>query len=147
MTKKISKDLKYPPVSDKVKSGMSLNVCDQQWIKRLLDTQASAIGEAFDINITSLTKALAQVQQEQNDRMFKVLEEQNCMIKGIKEDVGKIKDDILEIKTKLGELDSKQHDHDIEIILLKKYASFWSTALRILVGVSIAVGLTLFILL
>ena len=135
------------PVSKKVKSGMSLNVCDQQWIKRLLDTQAGAIGEAFDVNITQLTKALAEVQEDQNRRMFTVLEEQHCLIKEIKDDVKEIKDDIIEIKAKLGELDNKQHDHDIEIVLLKKYSSFWSTALRIGITVGIAVGITLMIIL
>jgi hypothetical protein len=135
------------PVSKKVKSGMSLNVCDQQWIKRLLDTQAGAIGEAFDVNITQLTKALAEVQEDQNKRMFTVLEEQHCLIKEIKDDVKEIKDDIIEIKAKLGELDNKQHDHDIEIVLLKKYSSFWSTALRIGITVGIAVGITLMIIL
>jgi hypothetical protein len=135
------------PVSKKVKSGMSLNVCDQQWIKRLLDTQAGAIGEACNVNITQLTKALAEVQEDQNKRMFTVLEEQHCLIKEIKDDVKEIKDDIIEIKAKLGELDNKQHDHDIEIVLLKKYSSFWSTALRIGITVGIAVGITLMIIL
>ena len=139
-------ELKDVPVSEEVRQGMSLNPNDQQWIKRLLDTQAGAIGEAFDVNITQLTKALAEVQEDQNRRMFTVLEEQHCLIKEIKDDVKEIKDDIIEIKAKLGELDNKQHDHDIEIILLKKYTNFWSTALRVALAVALAVSISLFII-
>lgn len=140
-------ELKDVPVSDEVRQGMSLNPNDQQWIKRLLDMQAGAIGEDVNTLITELTKALAQVQQEQNERMFKALDEQSCLIKGIKEDVKEIKGEIIDINKKLGELDGKQRTHDIEIALLKRYSSFWSTALRIGVTVSIAVGITLLIIL
>ena len=134
------------PVSKKVKSGMSLNVCDQQWIKRLLDTQAGAIGEAFDVNITQLTKALAEVQEDQNKRMFTVLEEQNKLIKEIRNDVIGIKNDINSIKIRLDNLSGKQNEHEVDITLLKKYTSFWSTALRVALAVALAVSISLFII-
>jgi chromosome segregation ATPase len=81
---------------------MSLTVADQQFIKRALDVQCDTWNEAFDKNIVELTKALAEVVQAQNNKMFSVLEEQCALIREIQSDIKEIKQSIehlnLEIK-------------------------------------------------
>jgi len=140
-------ELKDVPVSEEVRQGMSLNPNDQQWIKRLMDMHSGAIGQDVDILMTELARAFAQSISESNREMFRRFDEQSCLMNGIKGDVNEIKLDITKIKKQLGELDGKQRTHDIEIALLKKYSSFWSTALRVGITVGIAVGIILMIIL
>jgi len=137
--------LENVPVSEEVKNGMSLNICDQQWIKRLLDMQAAAIGEDIDIIITNLVKSLAQVVNEANQGMLRKLDEQSCLINTIKNDVQQIKNDIIDIKKQLGEIDDEQHSHATRIAILEKYAGFWNTALRVGIAAAIAVSICLLI--
>lgn len=133
------------PVSEEVKSGMSLNICDQQWIKRLLDMQAAAIGEDIDVIISNLVKSLAQVVSEANQEMLRQMNDHKCLISGIKEDVQQIKNDIIDIKKQLGDIDDEQHSHATRIAILEKYASFWNTVLRVGLAAAIAVGICLLI--
>lgn len=135
-------DLKKVPVSDRIKGEMSLTVADQQFIKRVLDLQCDTWNDAFDSNVAELTKALAEVVQEQNHKMFSILEEQFVLIKEIQSDIKKIKQSIehlnlevkdirLEIKAikvdvksislEVENLTNRMKDHDFRIAHIEKH--------------------------
>jgi len=99
-------------VSDQTRKGMSLTSDDVQYLQRMLTVQDDSWSDAFDSNIKELTKALAEVIQESNTRMFDILKEQNDLIK-------EIQSDIREIKQSIKNLDMEIKDIRIEIRALK----------------------------
>ena len=99
-------------VSDKTRGGMTLTSSDVQYISRMLSLQDETWNDAFDVNIVQLTKALAEVMKEQNDRMFAVLDEQTKMIKGIQCDINAIKSDIFDIKKRLDEIEDQVDEEE-----------------------------------
>jgi len=130
------------PVSDRIKSEMTLKVADQQWFKRLLDLQQDTWNQAFDKNIVELTRALAEVIQESNSRMFSLLEEQGIAIREIQGDIKEIKQSIehlnldikdirLEIKAikvevksislDIENLQNRINDHEFRITHIEKH--------------------------
>jgi hypothetical protein len=129
---------KIVPVSDKTLKGMSLNIDDRAFIKRSLDAHNEDWNKAFDKNIVELTKALAEVIQQQNERMFLSLEKQNKLIT-------EIRNDVICIKERLKLLEQRQDTQDLRLRVLEIYAGWPSTIIRVLIaaiiGVLIALGL------
>ena len=126
------------PVSAKTRKGMSLTSDDTQYLGRMLTVMDDSWNDAFDKSIAELTKALAEVIQAQNDRMFETLEAQNKLIM-------QIRDDVILIKDRLEKLEASQGSQDVRLILLEKYAGWGSTIIRIIfaavMGAAIALGL------
>ena len=116
-----------PPVSEKTIKGMSLNIDDRAWIKRSLDEMNQEWSDAFDKNITELTKALAEVIQEQNNRIFASIEE--------------MKQSLADINTRLDSIEARLDDGDIKFAILERYASLPNTVLRTIVTIMIGLGL------
>ena len=116
-----------PPVSAKTLKGMSLNIDDRAWIKRSLDEMNQEWSDAFDKNITELTKALAEVIQEQNNRIFASIEE--------------MKQSLADINTRLDSIEARLDDGDIKFAILERYASLPNTVIRTIVTIMIGLGL------
>ena len=116
-----------PPVSAKTLKGMSLNIDDRAWIKRSLDEMNQEWSDAFDKNIAELTKALAEVIQEQNNRIFASIEE--------------MKQSLADINTRLDSIEARLDDGDIKFAILERYASLPNTVIRTIVTIMIGLGL------
>lgn len=130
------------PISKNTAKGMTLTSDDRQYLQRMLSVQDDSWNEAFDKNIAELTKALAEVIQESNSRMFSLLEEQGLLIREIQGDIKDIKQSIehlnldikdirLEIKAikvdvksislDIENLQNRVKDHDFRIIHLENH--------------------------
>ena len=125
MTKKLA-DIEVP-ISKETRSGMSLNIDDQKWIKVLLDLQNDSWSESFDKNISELTGALAEVIQDQNKclfnalaRMEKSIEILATEIREVRAEVRELKSSIKEITNDLTNVKSKIKEHEFRIESLEK---------------------------
>jgi hypothetical protein len=116
-----------PPVSDKTKKGMSLNIDDRAWIKRSLDEVSQEWNDAFDKNISELSKALAEIIQEQNNKIFAELE--------------KIHGTVDVIMKRLDSIEARLDEGDIKFALLERYTSLPNTIVRLGVTVLIGIGI------
>ena len=119
---------------------MSLTIDDQKWIKLLFDRQdevyTDIFAKALDIRDRELTKVLAEVVSNQNERMFKALDEQNLLICGIKASIDRI---MLRLDAIEDNLDSKE----IRLRILERYVNLKNTIVRIVIGIIIGVAMAL----
>jgi hypothetical protein len=134
-------DLGKVPISAKAKKGMTLTGDDQQWLKRLLDLQSDSFNDAFDVNVTELTKALAETINESNLKMFSILDDQNKSIARIEVNVGKVMDRLSEIEKRLDGIETNLTDKEIRLILLEQYMSMKYTLVRGLIAIAVGLGL------
>lgn len=108
MTKSLKVNLEDVPISDKVKSEMSLTVADQQFIKRCFDRQDSAIekyiDEIYDTHATLIIDSVRDMLDEYKGEIFVRLD-------NIEKSIGNINKDIIEIHRQLA-----VHDKCIEKI-------------------------------
>jgi hypothetical protein len=119
---------------------MSLTVDDQKWIKLLFDRQdevyTDIFAKALDIRDKELTKALAEVVSNQDERMFKALNDQNLLICEIKTSIDRI---MCRLNTIEDNLDSKE----IRLRILERYVNLKNTIVRIAIGIIIGVAMAL----
>ena len=118
-------------------SKMTLTIDDQKWIKLLFDRQDEVheklLADAFDLRDKELTKALAEVIEQQNKFLFDAIEKQNKLITGVQVSLA-------EITMRLDSIEKRLDDGDIRFALLERYASLPHTILRSVVAIAIGLA-------
>ena len=117
-------DLKKVPISDKVRSEMSLTIADQQFIKRVLDLQCDTWNDAFDVNIKELTASLAEVIAPISvvlARLEKGLADLNVEMKEVRSEVRELRISIKEINTDLISIKSQVKEHNYRLGIIEKH--------------------------
>jgi hypothetical protein len=118
--------------------GMSLNIDDQVWIKRLFDRQDSAIekyiSDTYDKHASLICEQLAEIIQSQNDKLFDAITSIETKINEIEKRLGSI-------ECRIDIMEEKGDRREVRLALLEQYSSFSYTLLRI--GITLAIGLGL----
>jgi chromosome segregation ATPase len=124
------------PISEKTRKGMTLKIDDLGAIGRMLSLQDNAYDEQFD-------------------KLFKLMDSQQMAIMTILETLKELKTDVDELKNKVGSLETKIGEVSKEVKCtkdemetlaqkvskLERLNTIWSIAVRIGVGIVIALGL------
>lgn len=125
-------------MSQKPLSKMTLTIDDQKWIKLLFDRQDETyekiLADTFNIRDAELTKALAEVIENQNKFLLDAIEKQNKLITGVQVSLA-------EITLRLDSIEKRLDDGDIRFALLERYASLPHSILRAIVAIFIGLAL------
>jgi hypothetical protein len=130
MSKKIKLDLKDVPILKERRSQMSMNIADQQFIKRLLDLQnkvlSSHIEKVYAGHIKGVYRSLAEILAANTEKVFRLLAEQSAILVDIHKEVKEVRQDIREMKVdiklineRLFKLEDRMDMAEAKIIVLE----------------------------
>lgn len=122
-------------VSERTKSGMSLNVNDIKFMIRLISTQD-------DYNEEFIVTEIKKRDEELTSQLAQTLGEQlkgiNSSLTAIASDINDIRNEIVKINKRLDATDEKILENEKRIIALERFASWQQTAIRISLAVAIS---------
>lgn len=109
------------PMSEECKKEMSFTPADQLFLKRVLDRQDEVtqkfINDTYDTHAKIIIDVVRDMIEEQNNKIFKKIDEQNKIIKRIQDVITNIQIELKEHDTRIKKLEARMQklltEHDI----------------------------------